>query len=46
MNAVALNWTLNEASSYFQVNEDDKRFQHCQWFDRILTVYLLNFCMI
>ncbi len=43
---IALSWTLSADASYLLINEDDRKFQLRQWFDRILAVYLLNLCMI
>ncbi len=39
-NVIALNWTLNAAASCLSINEDDRRFQLWQWFDKVLAVYL------
>ncbi len=45
-NIIALSWTLNAAASCLSINEDDRRFQLWQWFDKVLAVYLSNLYMI
>ncbi len=45
-NIIVLNWILNAAASCLSINEDDKRSQLWQWFDKILAVYLSNSYMI
>ncbi len=45
-NVIALNWTLNAAASCLLINEDDRKSQLWQWFNKILAVYLLNSYMI
>ncbi len=45
-NIIALNWTSNAAASFLSINEDDRRFQLWQWFDKILAVCLSNSYMI
>ncbi len=45
-NIIALNWTLNAVASCLLIDEDDRRFQLWQWFNKILAVCLLNSYMI
>jgi len=45
-NVIALNWTLNAAALCLLINENDRRFQLWQWFDKVLAVYLSNSHMI
>jgi len=45
-NIIVLNWILNAVASCLSINEDDKRSQLWQWFDKILAVYLSNSYMI
>ncbi len=45
-NVIALNWTLNAAALCLLIDEDDRKSQLWQWFDKILAVCLLNSYMI
>ncbi len=45
-NVIALSWTSNAAASCLLIDEDDRRSQLWQWFNRILAVYLSNLYMI
>ncbi len=45
-NVIALSWTSNAAASCLLINEDDRRSQLWQWFDKVLTVCLSNLYMI
>ncbi len=45
-NVIASSWTSSADASYLLINEDDRRFQLWQWFDRVLAVYLLNLCTV
>ncbi len=45
-NIITLNWTSNAAASCLLINENDRRFQLWQWFNKILAVYLSNSYMI
>ncbi len=45
-NIIALNWTSNAAALCLSINEDDRKSQLWQWFNRILAVYLSNSYMI
>ncbi len=45
-NVIASNWTLNATASCLSIDEDDRRSQLWQWFDKILAVCLLNSNMI
>ncbi len=45
-NVITLNWTLNATASCLLINENDRKFQLWQWFNKVLAVYLSNSYMI
>ncbi len=45
-NVIASNWTSNAAASCLSIDENDRRFQLWQWFDKVLAICLSNSYMI